>query len=222
MQFMTESSKEQSNDDDYFEVTNPLARNFVADGKSGVFLSQFIGKETTLAAASAYHKISKQRMSYWISKMLDLRLIKVARTERGSNGAQQAIYTSTASRFRITKEKLTANEWREVLARLTCHVWDRVLDSALYASRESRGNALRVFRDKSTNTTWRLIGKYEQAGSRDGYFLNWGRMALGESDYRNLQSELAEILQRYHAKTDPSSGKKIWYVLGANEEPPAE
>ncbi len=217
---MTDDSRKPDNDE-YVEVTNPLARRFIAAGKSGVFLAQFMGKETTLAAAAAYHKISKQRMSYWIGQMLDLRLIKVARTERGPNGAQQAVYTSTSPRFRITREKLTTKEWREVFVHLTHHVWDRVLDSTLYASREQRGDALRVFRDESTKTTWRLIGKSETPGPIEGYFLNWGRMTLKDTDYRNLQKELAELMQRYRAKND-LSGKKVWYVLGANEEPPTE
>jgi hypothetical protein len=52
--------------DEYHEVTNPLARRFIADGSNGIFLATVVDKETTLAESATYHKISKQRMSYWI------------------------------------------------------------------------------------------------------------------------------------------------------------
>ncbi|MGL4230607.1 MAG: hypothetical protein ACRCWJ_04500 [Casimicrobium sp.] len=205
--------------DDYLDITNPLARRFIADGSNGIFLATVVDKETTLAESAAYHKISKQRMSYWIGKMLDLRLIKVARTERSANGTKQAVYTSVAPRFRIAKSNLTAGEWRETVALLTRHVWDRVLDSVIHASRESRGDALRVFRDKSTNVCWRLIGKDESTGSEDGYLLTWGRMRLSEENYRALQRDLSAVVARYQSIKD-IEGKPIWFVTAANEDAP--
>jgi hypothetical protein len=208
-------------DPDYVEITNPLARRFIADGSNGIFLATVVDKETTLAESAAYHKISKQRMSYWIGKMLDLRLIKIARTERAASGAKQAVYTSIAPRLRITKSNLTTSEWRETFALFTRHVWDRVLDSVIHASRESRGDALRVFRDKTTNVCWRLIGKDESTGSEDGTLLTWGRMRLNEAHYRAFQRELSAVVTRYQSVND-TNGKPIWFVTAANEEGPPQ
>jgi hypothetical protein len=205
--------------DGYLEITNPLARRFIADGSNGIFLATVVDKETTLAESAAYHKISKQRMSYWIGKMLDLRLIKVARTERAASGAKQAVYTSVAPRFRITKSNLTTSEWRESFALFTRHVWDRVLDSVIHSSRDSRGDALRVFRDKTSNVCWRLIGKDESTGSDDGTLLTWGRMRLNEERYRAFQRDLSALVERYQSTAD-TDGKPIWFVTAANEEAP--
>jgi DNA-binding transcriptional regulator GbsR (MarR family) len=205
--------------DDYLEITNPLARRFVADGSNGVFLATLVDDETTLAASSEYHKLSKQRMSYWINKMLDLRLIKVARTERAANGAKQAVYTSVAPRFRIAKSNLTTSEWRETFVLFTRHVWDRVLDSVIHSSRESRADALRVFRDKRTDVCWRVLGKDESAGAADGYLLTWGRVRLNETQYRAMQRDLNALVERYQSMSD-SDGKPIWFVTAANEEAP--
>jgi hypothetical protein len=205
--------------DEYHEVTNPLARRFIADGSNGIFLATVVDKETTLAESATYHKISKQRMSYWIGKMLDLRLIKVARTERSASGAKQAVYTSVAPRFRVAKSKLTTSEWRETFALLTRHVWDRVLESVIYSSRDSRTDALRVFRDKRTGVCWRLIGKDESASAADGYLLTWGRVRLNEEHYRAMQRDLSALVDRYQSMNDPG-GKLIWFVTAANEEAP--
>jgi DNA-binding transcriptional regulator GbsR (MarR family) len=205
--------------DDSLEITNPVARRFIADGSNGIFLATFVDKESSLASASEYHKISKQRMSYWINKMLDLRLIKVARTERATNGSKQAVYTSVAPRFHIKQSNLTTGEWREAIALLTRHVWDRVLDSVMQASREARSDVLRVFRDKRTDTCWRLISKDGESGARDGYLLTWGRVRLTEEDYRVFQSELDAVVKRYQAKTG-AQGKMVWFVAAANEEAP--
>ncbi len=205
--------------DEFTEVTNPVVRRFIADGSNGIFLATFVNKESTLATSSQYHKISKQRMSYWIKRMLDLRLIKVARTERAPNGAMQAVYTSTAARFIIQKKSLSTVEWRETISLLTRHVWDRVLDSVMQASRESRADALRLFRDKETGVCWRLIGRTESSGPEDGYLLTWGRMRLSEDDYREMQRELNTVVKRYQTKTT-ADGKAIWFVAAANEEAP--
>jgi hypothetical protein len=215
------TSSSSTDNDDYLEITNPLARRFIADGNNGIFLATLVAKETTLAASAEYHKISKQRMSYWIGKMLDLRLIKVARTERSANGAKQAVYTSVAPRFRIAKSNLTTGEWRETFALLTRHVWDRVLDSVIHSSRESRADALRVFRDKTTGVCWRLIGKDESAGPGDGYLLTWGRMRLNDEHYRAMQRDMNALVERYQGMNDPD-GKPIWFVTAANEEAPPQ
>ncbi len=204
---------------EFTEVTNPVVRRFIADGSNGIFLATFVNRESTLAASSHYHRITKQRMSYWIKRMLDLRLIKVARTERAPNGVMQAVYTSTAPRFIIQKSNLSSNEWRETISLLTRHVWDRVLGSVMHASRESRGDALRLFRDKATDVCWRLIGKTESSGPEDGYLLTWGRMRLSEDNYREMQRELNALVKRYQTKT-ATDGKTIWYVTAANEEAP--
>ncbi len=206
-------------DDDYVDVSNPAARRFISDGSNGIFLTTFVGKETTLAASALFHKISKPRMSYWIRKMLDLQLIKIARYERAANGVQQAVYTSSAHRYRIKKSALTKSEWRETYALLTRHVWGRVIDSVMHAMRESPGDALRLFRYKATNVCWRLIGKDEDTSARDGYLLTWGRVRLKAEDYRAMQRDLSAVVERYNAKTVPN-GACIWYVIAANEEPP--
>jgi hypothetical protein len=210
--------EETSIDDGYVDVTNPLARRFISERTSCRMLLHFVEKETTLAQAADFYKISKQRMSYWINKMLDLRLIKVVRTERAANGSQQAVYTSIAPKLRVRRTDITAAEWRETAALYTKGVWDDALDSAIYASRNSGIDALRIFRDKKTQTIFTYFGRNENMTGESDYCLNTGWARLNEADYRAFQKDIRELVERYTAKKDPT-GKGVFYVLCANEIP---
>jgi DNA-binding transcriptional regulator GbsR (MarR family) len=93
-------SAASNKDNSYTDLVNPEARRFVSDGLNGRMFLYFVDREVTLATAAKFYGISKQRMSYWINKMIALKVIKFARFEKqGKHSA--AAYRSTHDEFQV-------------------------------------------------------------------------------------------------------------------------
>jgi DNA-binding transcriptional ArsR family regulator len=87
------------------KLTTPEAASFFLEASKVNHLQPFLLGEQSLADAAKLLGLSKTRMSYWLSKMLELNLIEQVQVEkRGKHNVP--IYRARAETFRIPLEAI--------------------------------------------------------------------------------------------------------------------
>jgi|GEM_PF-2358874 len=175
------------------------------------FLHPFWGRESSLAEAARALEVSKSRMSYWLSKLLELDLIVKVRVEkRGKH--QIPIYRSVADVFTVPLEQLPL-EWEGGLLERHRRDFDgREQSSVLGALRQ---NPERWFVRFSMEGEESRLDILPNGGDKSSvpFVSEWGRVRLDKAQASAFQRELLSLVERYGAHTQTEGDYHLFKLL---------
>jgi hypothetical protein len=182
---------------------------FLVNHSKNEFLRPFMAAEASLSEAAKLLGVGKTKMSYWITRLLEMQLIAVARVEkRGRHQVQ--IYRSCADVFSIPLEVVPVESDEALLAVHQSGLWPEIHHSVSVAARKyAAGWHVRIFQ---VNRVLRVDIVPESGDLEDGRIFNtWGTLYLDDAQAKAMRTELGRLLRRYaslsNANSESRSGK---------------
>lgn len=198
---------------EYF-VHDSRVANFLMNREKSRHLDPFLGRDCTLGEAAAQLGLGKSRMSYWITRLLELGLIEVVRIERQERHKVR-VYRSVADSFAFPLELLHASDV-EILEHFFNHNWRDFLEALAQAGRKNAaGWHIRLLR-RDVLPTFQIVpasGELEEAQ----IFNVWARLKLSPDGATAFREDLQALLE-HHIASAPPQGKPYLLHLGLVEK----
>jgi hypothetical protein len=189
-------------------IDNREAALFFTEFAKVQYLQPFLLAEHSLSEAAKRLGISKTRMSYWITKMLELNLIQVVRIEkRGKHNVP--IYCATADVFSVPLELLPVESDEALLEAHTKTFEQTVKRSLAYiVRRDAEG--------------WHIYCHVQEGRVRldiapgsgdleDAKIINhFGKLRLSERQAKTLRQEMKILLERYVSESAQNKEEKSY------------
>lgn len=193
-------------------VQGARAARFIADPHASRFLEPFMGGERTASAVAAELGVQVSSVLYRTQQMLELGLLRVARTEP-RRGRPVKYYRAVADSFFVPFE-LTDAETLGALGSSSALELRQLLEASLGAAHEALGRTfggvgVRLVRDQEGRIDRTLTR--EAASAEAASFLEltldsrapalWDQhctLDLTEAEAKALQRELSEVFGRYY------------------------
>lgn len=175
------------------------------------FLQPFWGRECSLAEAARALEVSKSRMSYWMSKLLELDLIVKLRMEkRGEH--QVPIYRSVADVFTFPLEQFPL-EWEGGLLERHKRDFDgQEQSSVLGALRQDPERWFVRFAMQGEESRLDIL---PSGGDKTSvpFVSEWGRVRLDKAQASAFQQELLRLVERYGSQTQTEGDYHLFKLL---------
>jgi hypothetical protein len=180
------------------------------------YLTPFVLGEKSLAQAADELNISKNRMNYWVKKLLELCLIEVVGVEK-QNRHNVSIYRATADRFVIPVHLLPTDSDEDIFQ--------------LAAFEEKVKHSLADFKNAHMQD-WELLYelvndmalltiKPPEDRKEDLKVVNsWGQLTLTEAQAEAFRRDINRVLKRYAKASQKHRGKSFLYKMIVVEEEP--
>lgn len=184
-------------------VTEPAAVDILWRPAKRRHLVPFIGREASLAQAATEVKAKKTAMSYWIDRLLEAGLIRVARVAQvGRN--RVPYYRCVADRLKVSLQDAPLESYESICTEFSAR-WRRLSDDALAraAARQAPCMELLIQRDPVAGALT-LLQPRADAEVRDDYVFYWARLWLSAADREELRRDLDALWDKYERRTDRS------------------
>jgi hypothetical protein len=201
----------------FMRVTDPKMAEFFFDAMARRHVAPFLARECTLREAAKEAKVTPQRMSYWINKMIALKVIKFVRFEKqGKHSA--AVYRSTQDEFLIPLSVINYSMAIE-------------LQKAIQGARfeQLQRTIAKNFTERAKNAYMRLwrrdVGPFmrvENPVAADDYFgytSEFRQLFLDKDELGALHRELRELAERWYKKSDQTKKHSATLYCGLVENP---
>jgi hypothetical protein len=190
-------------------IDSPQSAQFFTHAINVDYLTPFVRGEKSLAEAAQELSISKNRMNYWVKKLLELHLIQVVRFEKRARH-RVSIYQATADRFVVPVGLLPTDSDEDIFQ--------------LAAFEERVKHSLADFKNTYMQD-WQL--HYELVNGRailtikppggskeDLKVLNsWGQLTLTEAQAKTFRREINRIIERYAKASQKNQGESFLYKM---------
>ncbi len=179
---------------------------FLVNSSKNSVLRPFMAAEVSLAEAAKLLGVGKTKMSYWISRLLEMGLIAVVRIEKRGR-YQSPIYRACADTFTFPLELVPVESDEALLAIHQAGFWPEVYRSLSISARQhTAGWHVRIQRMNSILHTDILPGSDDL---EDGRICNhWGMLSLEATQARDMRSELRRVMGRYTALSNVNRAGK--------------
>jgi hypothetical protein len=198
-------------------VTNPTIARALCDFKVVHHLAPFLAKETTLSEAAALVRISKQRMSYWVNKLIKIGLIKFVRFEKQSRH-QVAVYRSVEDEYIVPFSALSDSTFLDFVRSTHATRFEQLERSiARNMSRRAKSLQLRLWRDTRGpfHTIENPNDPEDTYGVADETYPLW----LNREEIASLHKDIRALLAKYYALSDQSKSSTALLYIGLAENP---
>ncbi len=195
-------------------IDNAEAAQFFTHALNVDYLTPFVIGEKSLAQAAQELNISKNRMNYWVKKLLELHLIEVVRVEKRGRH-RVAIYQATADRFTVSVRLLPTDSDEDIFQ--------------LAAFEEKIKKSLADFKNahmQDWQLHYELVNGAAQLTIRppgesitDLKVVNsWGHLDLTEAQVEGFRGDINRVLKRYARASQKNQGKSFLYKMIIVEE----
>jgi hypothetical protein len=199
------------------KATPTSAAKLLCDHRSRHYLAPFLGRENTLAGAAEMLRVSPQRMSYWIGKLLKAKLLKFVRYDKQSRH-QSAVYRSVEDAYTVPLAHLDEDDLQRLLTSTQNLRFKQLQMSMLRNLRRHKSRLqLRLWHDGS--------GPFETVENpnnpRDcfGIANETYPLFLASDEVTQLHHDLRALLTKYYALSDRSKSDPIVLYIGLAEDP---
>jgi hypothetical protein len=181
----------------FFVIEDRASTRFFSHFGALRYLRPFLARECGVADAAEQLSVSRQRMNYWVNKLLRARLIRRVRTDR-STGRPMAVYRTVHDRITLPLSALphatieglldflVGQWWWERFKRAFSHAWQPGLKSG----------CVRVFREGENGA----VEPLPQSSAVDEAIHNhWRQMNLTAEQVARFRSEMEELVERFYA-----------------------
>jgi DNA-binding MarR family transcriptional regulator len=199
-------------------IDSPEAALFFTHAINVDYLTPFVLAEKSLADAAQELNISKNRMNYWVKKLLELQLIETVRVEKRGR-THVSIYRATAERFVIPIRLLPTDSDEDIFQ--------------LAAFEERVKRSLADFKNtymqdwqlhyELVNDKAALMIKPPEHTKEDLNVVNsWGQLTLTEGQAEAFRRDIYHVLERYLKASQKNQGKSFLYKMIIVEEEPTQ
>jgi DNA-binding transcriptional ArsR family regulator len=208
------------------QVTTATAAAFLSDASRRPKLTPFLAQENTLSGSAALLKLSKPRMSYWITQMREIGLLCLLRVDQQPR-YKQPVYRAVADSF-VVPLHLIPIELEQQLPEAISLPWYGRFNASIVARTRPRasGYALKYYRTpQGVRSDWLAPPSDPKAALKnappmeDLFCDAWGRLFLKPQDFKNLRGELDALFERYVALSQPDESQlPVLIHMGAVED----
>lgn len=178
------------------------------------FLTPFVAGEKSLAEAARELSISKNRMNYWVKKLLELQLIEVVRVEnRGRN--RVPIYQATAEKFVVPVSLLPTDSDEDIFQLVA---FEEKVKRSLADFKNAYMQDWQLYYELVSDKALLTI-KPPEARTSDLKVVNsWGQLTLTDMQAEAFRYDINRILKRYAQTSRKNRGKSFLYKMIVVEE----
>ncbi len=177
-------------------------------------LTPFVAGEKSLAEAAQELNISKNRMSYWVNKLLELDLIYTVRIEkRGKHHV--SIYQATAERFVIPIALLPSDSDEDIFQ---LAIFDEKVKRSLADFKHTHMKDWLLHFELVSGEAQLKIEPPQGHKEKLKVVNSWGQINLSDKQAEAFQDELNHILEHYLKVSKKNQGKRFLYKMILVEE----
>lgn len=199
-----------------FAITDPATARYFSDFHALPYLRPFLARECTVADAATQLQVTRQRMNYWVNKMLRAKLIGPVRTQTHA-GRPVLVYRTTHDSFVLhfsqlphatiegLMDFLVGQWWWERFKRAFTRAWEPGL----------KQGRLRTYREGGVGTIEPLPQTPKVDEAIDNH---WRVMMLKSEQVAQFRQELVGLIDRYSELIDPNAAETIIVHVGVVQE----
>ncbi len=190
-------------------ITDQKIAVFLMNREKSRHLDPFLGQDATLSEAAAELCLGKTRMSYWVTRLLELGLIEVVQTERRVR-RKVRVYRSVADSFVMPLELLPASDV-EILEGYFRPIWRELLEALAHAGRKNASGWHVRFLRREALPSFQIVpntGDLEDAR----IFNVWARLSLTDEQATRLRAELQALLESYISASVPGAKPHLLHL----------
>lgn len=177
------------------EITNPEVALFLADVSKSKHLRPFFARECALSQAAKELQLPLGTMRYWVSKMEELGLVRLSRTEK-RKGSPIKYYRTVADSFTVPLEVFPLASIEELL-RLKEEPWLRRIRTALANAALNHEGGWQAHFHLEGSVVFYTIKPKEGELEDAGIFYLLTPLRLTAQQAKVLRSELRELQTKY-------------------------
>jgi DNA-binding transcriptional ArsR family regulator len=200
------------------EIMNPEVALFLADTSKSRHLRPFFAKECTLSKAAKDLGLPLGTMRYWVSKMEELGLLKLSRTEK-RKGSPIKYYRTVADNFIVPLEVFPLASIEELL-RLRQEPWlERTRKALARAALNHEGGWQAHFHLEGSVVFYTIEPKQGNLEDAEIFYL-WMPFRLKAEQAIMLRAELRDIQVRYMKLSEENQDdtpRHLAYLLAVRE-----
>jgi DNA-binding transcriptional ArsR family regulator len=194
-----------------FTVTDTKVAAFLNDTAKNKFVAPFIAKEKTLSQAAKIAGVKLNTMTYWVKKLLEMKLIRQTRIE-SRKGSSVRYYRSVADEIIVPVDLIPKESYEAVLLEQMQPLFERLIRTNVRSAlRQHPGGWNLHFSRRPDGVVWRE-DKPDLAGGRRALLLpalnDWYQPILTKEAAKNLEIELIELLERYQNLPSEKNSKR--------------
>jgi DNA-binding transcriptional ArsR family regulator len=195
----------------------PLASRALCDYRARHYLAPFLARENTLTGACEALRVTPQRMSYWIAKLLKLGLLEFVRYEKQSRH-RRAMYRSVEDAYTVPLSALDDADLARLMTSTQSVRFKQLQLSMLRNLRRHRRRLqLRLWHDGSGP-----FEAIENPHAPDDYFGTANEtypLFLEANEVKQLHSDLRILLAKYYALSQRTKPAPVMLYIGLAEDP---
>jgi DNA-binding transcriptional ArsR family regulator len=185
-----------------FTVSDPKVAAFLNDTTKNRFVAPFIAKERSLSEAAKIVGVKLNTMTYWINKLLEMKLIQQTRSEP-RKGSSVRYYRSIADEIIVPVDLIPKESYEAVLLEQLQPLFEHLIHANVHSAlRQHPGGWNLHFSCRPDGVVWRE-DKPDLPGGRRALPLpalnDWYQPILTKEAAKNLERELIELLERYQS-----------------------
>jgi hypothetical protein len=205
------------NQDVAMQITDPVTAEFLCDTESLRHLAPFLARECTLREAAAMLRISQQRMSYWITKLVKLKLIAFVRFEK-SGRHQASVYRSSHDEYSVPLSAVNESVALSMLHSIQGQRFSQLQRTmARNFTKRSRNARLRIWRSEKGPFT--RVENPNDANDFFGLTSEFRPLNLDAAEVIELHRELRDLANRWFARSSPEKKCAALLYCGVAEAP---
>jgi hypothetical protein len=199
------------------QITDASTAAFLCNTESLRHLAPFLARENTLRDAATSLGISQQRMSYWINKLIRLKLITfVSFEKRGRHRA--SVYRSTYDEFSVPLSAVNETVALDLLHAIQGQRFVQLQRSiARNFSKRSRNAQLRICRSESG--PFYRVENPNDPNDLFGLTSEFRPLQLDADEIAELHREVRELAKRWMDRSSAEKQSAVLLYCGVAETP---
>jgi DNA-binding transcriptional regulator GbsR (MarR family) len=195
-------------------IDTPLAARFFTHAINVDYLTPFVVGEKSLAETAQELNISKNRMNYWVNKLLELNLIYTVRVEKRGRH-RVCIYRATADVFVVPVELLPTDSDEDIFQLAT---FEQKVKHSLADFKNTYMKDWQLRYQLLNGTASLKIEPPENRREELKVVNSWGQLNLSEQQAEAFRRDLERVLERYAKQAHNNQGKSFLYKIILVEE----
>jgi DNA-binding MarR family transcriptional regulator len=196
-------------------ITDPITIERLCDQMVRYHMTPFFAKECTLPDAAARLKITTQRMSYWINKLVKFGLLKFVRFEKRSRH-QVAVYRSTEDEYQFSLSAINESHALGLLITIQGEHFKQLQHSiAKNFARHGDRAIYKIWR--AGETVFSNVFNPDDPNDAFGFTSTFAQLWLDQQEVEQLHKELRELVAKYNAISNRSKPNRSLLYCGLAE-----
>ncbi len=179
-------------------------------------LTPFVKGEKGLAEAAQELDISKTRMSYWIKKLLEVRLITEVRVEKRGRH-RISIYRAVAEKFVIPVSLLPLDSDEDIFQLAS---FEEKIKRSLVDFKHANMQDWQLHYEIINGVAMLNILPPDKRKEKLKVVNSWGQLTLSDVEAERFRREIERVLARYQKLSGANQGKKTLYRMIVVKEKP--